>query len=62
MKWVKFTKDIKHRGRMIFWDKKENLWFEGNLIDDSEYGLIISLYESYRTFKDITHYMLIDIP
>jgi len=40
--WVPFSKDIKHRGRMLFWDKKENYWFEGNLIDDSEYGLTIS--------------------
>lgn len=62
MKWRIFSKDIKHRGKMLFWDAKEQIWFEGNLIDDSEYGLVISLYDTYRSLKDITHYLIIETP
>lgn len=60
--WRPFTKETKVRGRMLFWDKKQNTWFEGNLIDDSEYGLVISLYDSYKTLQDISYYKLINTP
>lgn len=60
--WITFSKDTKVRGRMLFWDKKQNNWFEGNLIDDSEYGLVISLYDSYTTIQDISYYKLINTP
>lgn len=62
MEWLIFTKEIKYRGKMLFWDKKEKNWFEGYLVDDPEYGLVISLYETYRTLKDVSHYMLINTP
>ena len=62
MKWMQFTEEIKHRGHMLFWCAKNKCWFEGNLVDDSEYGLCISLSETYTNLNYITHYMLIDTP
>ena len=58
MQWLKFSPTIKERGRMIFWSTRENNWFEGELIEDSEYGLIISLYETYTDINDISHYYI----
>ena len=62
MKWQKFTIDIPHRGKMLFWDSNIDSWFEGTLISDTEFGLVISVFENYVPVDGISHYLLIENP
>ena len=60
--WIPFSKEVKYRGRALFWDRKDDNWFEGVLMDDSEYGVCVALHESYRTISGISFYFIVKNP
>lgn len=60
--WIPFSKEIKKRGKMLFWDRVKDDWFEGVLIDDPEYGLRVSTFEEYRAVDNISFFKIINGP
>lgn len=62
MNWTKITNlnDVP-KEKMLFWHP-DRYWKAGKLSNDSEYGWVISLFETYRDAREFTHYMQITPP
>jgi hypothetical protein len=61
--WVPYDeKFLLKIGAVLFWDAEDKVAFMGRLIDDSEYGTVISLGNSYCYTKHISHYLVVTPP
>lgn len=66
MEWKVFDENCPKDVPLIFAEKdltdEVGGWYEGVLRQESEYGLCVELFETYTTTKNITHYLIIELP
>lgn len=62
MNWIPFSITTCFLDRELIFLTKDDEWFKGELRNYSEYGFLITYYESYKSVDDISHYMEVITP
>lgn len=62
MEWIKFDESYPTPLVKLLWLDINECWFEGKLVDDTDYGICISTFDEYVPIDQITHYMIIELP
>lgn len=60
MEWIKKVPPLNQR--VFLWDIEQETATTGKLVDDEEYGSVISAYNSYYETKCFSHYAIIEPP